>query len=84
MRERVFQTLGAAAALDQLKSEYSQGIHLIQRNIFPPGPLTRHTYALYENRGWQLTDGSGEALEQAYFVDRFLDIYENSFEPHGG
>lgn len=73
-----------AAALDQLKSEYSQGIHLIQRNIFPPVPLTRHTYTLYENRGWQLTDGYGDALEQAVFVDRFLDIYENSFEPHGG
>lgn len=59
-------------------------IHLIQRNIFPPLPLTRYTYPLYENRGWQITSGSGEAQEQAMFVDCFLDIYENSFKRHGG
>ena len=34
-----------------------------------------------KNTGAALT---GEALEQAQFVDDFLDIYENSFEPHGG
>jgi len=78
----VFQDPSAAMA--ELKASYGKGIHLIQRHIFPPVPLTRYTYPLYENIGRQLTDGYGEALEQAQFVDGFLDIYENSFEPHGG
>ena len=30
--------------------------------------------------GWQATTGSEEARQQAQFVSRFFDIYENSFK----
>ena len=34
----------------------------------------------YKTYGWQATTGSEEARQQAQFVSRFFDIYENSFK----
>lgn len=61
-----------------LCSEYKEGISLI-RNEFELEPLTENNYIAYKNLGDQVTTGSQNEREQAYFVSVFLDIYENSF-----
>lgn len=42
-------------------------------------PISRGNYEAYKKYGWQMTEGSTEAKEQAAFISGFLDIYENSF-----
>lgn len=65
-------------AMKRLKKDYSKGIKLIQEE-FNLLPLSNFTYDRYKTYGWQVTTGSEEEKEQAKFVTKFLDIYENSF-----
>ena len=39
-----------------------------------------YTYSPYAMNGWAPTGGTPQAQEQAEFVTRFIDIYENSFQ----
>ncbi|MBQ7921923.1 MAG: hypothetical protein IJ325_05010 [Clostridia bacterium] len=65
-------------AFDTLKILYAEGIALI-REEQGLGALSHRNFDLYKKFGWQVTGGTEEAREQAAFVSRFLDIYENSF-----
>ncbi|MBE6108375.1 MAG: hypothetical protein E7192_07025 [Erysipelotrichaceae bacterium] len=65
-------------AFDRLLELYSKGIHLIQTS-FHLKPLSKTNYKSYGKYGWQVTTGTKEEREQAYFVSAFMDIYENSF-----
>lgn len=67
------------AAFNTMKELYSDGIEAIQ-NEFNLSSLSGNNYDDYKIYGWQVTIGSDEEKEQARFVSRFLDIYENSFE----
>lgn len=62
-----------------LRAHYGQGIWLIQKELHML-PLTPYTYSPYAMNGWAPTSGTAEAQEQAEFVTRFIDIYENSFQ----
>lgn len=42
--------------------------------------FSKLNYPSYQTYGWQATTGSEEARQQAQFVSRFFDIYENSFK----
>lgn len=66
-------------AYRRLKKDYTKGIRAIQRefNLFPMNRFNLDTYGTY---GWQLTQGTKEEREQAQFVTRFYDIYENSLD----
>ena len=68
-----------AAAFTALQEKYADGIALIQKeqNL---QPLSQKNYQEYKTHGWQVTTGSEAEKEQALFVSRFMDIYENSFE----
>lgn len=68
-----------AKALRALRAHYGQGIWLIQKELHML-PLTPYTYSPYAMNGWAPTSGTAEAQEQAEFVTRFIDIYENSFQ----
>ena len=68
-----------ARALRALRAHYGQGIWLIQKELHML-PLTPYTYSPYAMNGWAPTSGTAEAQEQAEFVTRFIDIYENSFQ----
>lgn len=65
-------------AFSRLKKDYKKGIELIRRE-FHLLPLTSFNYSSYKIYGWQVTCGSDEEKEQARFISKFLDIYENSF-----
>lgn len=65
-------------AFATLKESYSDGIQLIQEE-FDLLPFMKLNYSEYKTYGWQVTTGTGEEQEQAHFVTKFLDIYENSF-----
>ncbi len=65
-------------AFKYLRQNYSQGIDLI-REEFHLKPLTQYNYQQYAMYGWQVTTEEQLAREQAFFITRFLDIYENSF-----
>lgn len=65
-------------AFEELKHLYPEGIALIQ-NTYHLEPLSHNTYPLYGVYGWQTLTGSPEAQQQAKFITRFFDIYENSF-----
>lgn len=65
-------------ALDTLKELYPDAIALIQAE-FDLDELTASTCQLYKIYGAQVETGTQEEIEQAHFVAKFLDIYENSF-----
>lgn len=65
-------------AYNALLEKYSDGLALIQTE-FDLQPVSQKEYQMYKTYGWQATSGTGEEQEQAQFVTRFFDIYENSF-----
>ena len=65
-------------AFKHLKKEYAEGIKLIKDEFNLPN-LSNFTYKAYKTYGWQVTKGTKKAKEEAKFVSKFLDIYENSF-----
>jgi hypothetical protein len=65
-------------AFDTFVEHYAEGIGMI-RQAFDLDPISRKNYDAYKVYGWQITTGSEEVRDQAAFVSRFLDIYENSF-----
>ena len=67
------------AAFDTMTAQCADGLALIQEEFDLP-PITRRDLDYYKVFGFQVTGGSEQAREQASFVTRFLDIYENSFE----
>ncbi len=66
-------------AFDALKEKYSDGLKLIRKEFWLL-PVSRVFYSSYKTYGWQVSSGSSEAQEQARFISRFFDIYENSFD----
>ncbi len=66
-------------AFDTMVELYTEGIALIQKSN-DLSPISRSNYSAYKTFGWQMTSGPESAQEQAAFITRFLDIYENSFE----
>lgn len=67
------------AAFDTMTTQCADGLALM-RETFELPPITRRDFDSYKVYGFQAIDGSEQAREQASFVTRFLDIYENSFE----
>lgn len=65
-------------AFDTFTTLYAEGIALIQEQNGLT-PISGKNYSAYKKLGWQTTSGPDEAQEQARFVTKFLDIYENSF-----
>lgn len=66
-------------AFNKLKSDYKDGILLIKFE-YNLEDLSQDNYGLYMKFGCQVTTGTIQELEQAKFVCRALDIYENSFK----
>lgn len=66
-------------AYEALLESYSSGISLIQteNNL---SDISQKNYDDYKIYGWQVTTGSQEEKEEAQFVSKFFDIYENSFD----
>lgn len=56
------------------------GGHFAHPKRVPSARLSKLNYSSYQTYGWQATTGSEEARQQAQFVSRFFDIYENSFK----
>ena len=69
----------AGEAFAALREHYPEGISLIRKEFHLLG-LSKLNYSSYQTYGWQATTGSEEARQQAQFVSRFFDIYENSFK----
>ena len=69
----------AGEAFAALREHYPEGISLIRKE-FHLLWLSKLNYPSYQTYGWQATTGSEEARQQAQFVSRFFDIYENSFK----
>ena len=65
-------------AFTRLLKDYKAGIDLIRKE-FKLGKLTKNNFLAYSNLGCQVTTGTEEEQDQAWFVSDFLDIYENSF-----
>ena len=65
-------------AYTALLENYAEGLELIQSEM-KLEPVSRKYYQDYKTYGWQVTSGTEEVREQAHFVSRFFDIYENSF-----
>ena len=61
-----------------LTEKYADGLALIrqEKGLMP---VSARNYQAYKTYGWQVTTGSQEAQEQARFISRFFDIYENSY-----
>lgn len=66
-------------AWNALIENYADGLNLIQ-NENNLEPISKDNYKMYLVLGAQNESGAEEEREQAHFVSRFLDIYENSFE----
>ncbi len=66
-------------AFDTMVEMCAEGLALIQESN-DLSPISRNHYAAYKALGWQMTSGPESAQEQAAFITKFLDIYENSFE----
>lgn len=65
-------------AFETFQALYADGISWIrEENDLPP--FSEKTYQLYKTYGWQMTTGTEKQKEQAVFIAKFLDIYENSF-----
>ncbi len=67
------------AAFEKLYEKYHEGIKLIESE-FNLDPLIHDNHHLYLIYGGQVTTGDEQAKEEALFVSKFLDIYENSFK----
>lgn len=65
-------------ALAKLLELYSEGITLIQ-TTYDFEPLSADNYGDYKIYGSQITTGTEGEQQQAIFVGKFLDIYENSY-----
>lgn len=65
-------------AFQTFEKLYAEGITLIQRSK-SLAPLSKENYSQYKKYGFEMTTGTEAEREQAAFVSRFLDIYENSF-----
>ena len=65
-------------AFDTFVVLFADGIALIQAQNHL-APISKKNYSAYKTMGWQVTSGAEEAQQQAIFVTKFLDIYENSF-----
>ena len=65
-------------ALAKLLELYSDGITLIQ-TAYDLDPLSVDNCSDYKVYGSQVTTGTEEEQQQAIFVGKFLDIYENSY-----
>lgn len=65
-------------AFARLLKDYKAGIDLIRKE-FKLAKLTKNNFLAYSNLGCQVTTGTEEEQDQAWFVSDFLDIYENSF-----
>ena len=65
-------------ALNTLKELYPNAIALIQSE-FSLADLTTVTCQQYKLYGAQIVTGTPEEQEQAHFISKFLDIYENSY-----
>ena len=65
-------------ALATLLELYSDGINLIQTE-FDLEPLSEENYDWYKVYGLQITTGTTKEQEQAIFVGKFFDIYEDSY-----
>ena len=65
-------------ALNTLKELYPNAIALIQSE-FSLADLTTDTCQQYKLYGAQIVTGTPEEQEQAHFISKFLDIYENSY-----
>lgn len=65
-------------ALATLLELYSDGINLIQTE-FDLEPLSEENYNWYKVYGLQITTGAEKEKQEAAFVGKFLDIYENSY-----
>ena len=62
---------------------YNAGIFVTMENLLHDianHNLQNRRIAVMENGSWAPTSGTAEAQEQAEFVTRFIDIYENSFQ----
>ena len=66
-------------AFDTFRELYAESIRLIREQEDLP-PLSQANTGVYKKFGWQLLNGTEEQKEQARFVTKFLDIYENSFD----
>ena len=66
-------------AYQALIEKYSDGISLIQKE-FDLEDLSENSYEFYKTYGGQVETGTPEEKDQALFVSKFFDIYENSFE----
>lgn len=66
-------------AYQALIEKYTAGINLIQKE-FDLEDLSETSYQTYKIYGGQVETGTPEEKDQANFVSRFFDIYENSFE----
>ncbi len=65
-------------ALAKLLELYPDGIALIQ-TAYDLAPLSADNCDDYKVYGLQITAGTEEEQQQAIFVGKFLDIYENSY-----
>ena len=67
-------------AFAQMKIDFSKGIAAIQKE-YKLLPLSRWNYDMYGVYGWQLKETKDtEAVDQAWKVTQFMDLYENSFK----
>lgn len=66
-------------AYNALLENYADGLSLIQKER-KLGAISKKNYADYQIYGFQVTTGSEDSQQQAHFISRFFDIYENSFE----
>ena len=66
-------------AYQALTEKYKGGINLIQKE-FDLEDLSETSYESYKIYGGKVETGTEEEKDQANFVSRFFDIYENSFE----
>lgn len=73
------------AAFEAVQEKCPDGIALIRKECkendgYDPGEFSRDNYSMYGEIGCQVTSGSQEEKDQAFFVTDFVDIYENSFD----
>ena len=64
--------------MNWIKELYPNAIALIQSE-FSLADLTTVTCQQYKLYGAQIVTGTSEEQEQANFISKFLDIYENSY-----
>ncbi|MBR2668364.1 MAG: hypothetical protein IKE36_01055 [Solobacterium sp.] len=66
-------------AYEALLENYSEGLKLIA-DEHQLSSVSKDNYQAYKKYGAQITTGSAEAQEQAHFISKFFDIYENSYD----